>query len=115
MLIKPFYEAGGAGGAGKEIFNYELINAKRGAINTALNDALATLNKGTQLIDDNFVNGAAMSGSGANVVKSKWTELEAAIKSFKQYIDNTLDNVNVVNNNNVSFEQSVADIFGTTE
>lgn len=103
------------GGAGTvERFDYDIISSKRASINGYLNDALTALNEGTSLIDDSFGSeGIAMTGSGSNVINNKWNQLETAIKEFKENIDNTLDNVNVVSNANKSLEEEAMQLFNT--
>ena len=121
MSTENFYATTGAGASGggagtAEKFDYDVISSKRSAINGFLNDALTALNEGTSLIDSSFGSGGtAMTGSGSNVINNKWNELETAIKGFKEYIDNTLDSVNVVSNANKSLEEEAMQLFNTTD
>ena len=118
MSTENFYgttsgvSGGGSGTA--ERFDYDIISSKRASINGYLNDALTALNEGTSLIDDSFGSeGLAMTGSGSNVINNKWNQLETAIKDFKEYIDNTLDSVNVVSNANKALEEEAMQLFNT--
>lgn len=99
-----------------EVFDYDVIATKRSTINGYLNDALTALNEGTDAINTGFGSGGtAMGGSGSNVINNKWNELETAIREFGKYIDNTLDNINVVSNANKSLEEEAMQLFNSTD
>ncbi len=108
----PMFEVGGGDGAAQERFEFSQVSAKREEISTHTTTALGTLRSGSEVVNTAFgANGNAMRGGSSNFVNTKWNELTDKFVEFSNYIQGTLDKVQVASKTNEAFEGIVQEMF----
>jgi hypothetical protein len=102
---------GGTESGSSEHFDFDKVSAYRQTIADHTKAALATLKRGTEVVNDSFgTNGKAMRGGSSNYVNSKWNTLTKVFSNFSKYIDGTLENVRVASKSNESLESKANEL-----
>lgn len=99
-----------------EIFNYTNVKSALSSVDDAKNSAKQSLDNGTRAIEGSIGTaggaGTALSGTSANLIKSKWDELTNNFVEFTRYIDSTIEKANQAGAANQSLESDLISSVG---